>query len=73
MTQDNSIPNSLVNWKDAELFAKRVGNENPIWVIFPPKRGGVCLHYPTEKGEIPKRLIERKSIDRKRIEKREVG
>ena len=59
MTQSNSVPNSLVNWQEAELFAKRVGNENPIWVVFPPKRGGYCSHYPTIDGVIPKRKIER--------------
>ena len=40
MAQNISIPNGSVDWKVAELFARRVGNENPIWVVFPPKRGG---------------------------------
>ena len=60
MTQNISIPNGSVDWKVAELFARRVGNENPIWVVFPPKRGGYCSHYPTENGEIPYRRIERR-------------
>ena len=59
MTQDNSIPNSLVNWKEAKLFAKRVGNENPIWAVFPPKlKGGPCLHFPSTGPFIPTREIE---------------
>jgi len=59
MTQDNSIPNSLVNWKEAKLFAKRVGNENPIWAVFPPKiNGGPCLHFPSTGPFIPTWEIE---------------
>ena len=59
MTQDNSIPNSLVNWKEAKLFAKRVGNDKPIWAVFPPKiNGGTCFHFPSTGPFIPTREIE---------------
>ena len=59
MTQDNSIPNSLVNWKEAKLFAQRVGNDSPIWAVFPPKiNGGPCFHFPSIGPFIPTREIE---------------
>ncbi len=59
MTQSNSIPNSLVNWKEAKLFAKRVGNDQPIWAVFPPKiNGGTCFHFPSTGPFVPTREIE---------------
>ena len=49
---------STVDWNFAELFAKIVGNQKPIWTCFPPQ-GGSCYHFPTsDEGVIPREKVE---------------
>ena len=59
MSQITSNPNSsAIDWSYAELFAKIVGNDQPIWTCFPPQ-GGFCYHFPTsDDGVIPKQKVE---------------
>ena len=59
MSQITSNPNSsAIDWSYAELFAKIVGNDQPIWTCFPPQ-GGFCYHFPTsDEGVIPKQKVE---------------
>ena len=58
MSQITSNPNSsAIDWSYAELFAKIVGNDQPIWTC--PPQGGFCYHFPTsDDGVIPKQKVE---------------
>ena len=48
MAQILSQPKGVINWDEAKLFAKMVGNPKPIWTVFPSKKsGGSCYHFPT--------------------------
>ena len=49
----------VVNWEMANQFASLVGNQNPIWALFPPTPNRPCFHYPSVCDGIPKPEIER--------------